>query len=195
MKDLHNTFAEMASNEREGTDFTVECTNRASNAVILAIHGGAIEEHTDKIARHIAGQDLSYYLLVGTRPAGNQRHLHIASARFDDPRAVALVRDAQTVISIHGEESNTDAFVLLGGRDAALRNRITQELQARGFTTRDAPEHLAGLDPSNICNRGLTGQGVQLEFSKVLRVRLAGDPIAMQSFVEGMRAALTYSGQ
>ena len=58
----------------------------------------------------------------------------------------------------------------LGGRDVILRDAICTGLKSAGFTSRivSSGSH-AAISPNNICNRGQTGSGVQLEITKGLR--------------------------
>jgi phage replication-related protein YjqB (UPF0714/DUF867 family) len=54
--------------------------------------------------------------------------------------------------------------------DKELGKRIQTGLEVAGFVVRihDNP-NLQGVDKRNICNRGRSGQGVQLELSRPLR--------------------------
>lgn len=72
------------------------------------------------------------------------------------------------VVTVHGCGVDGE-IVLLGGGDDALRGAIAAQLEAVGVRFDDAPARLAGADPRNICNRGRTGRGVQLEVSMGLR--------------------------
>jgi phage replication-related protein YjqB (UPF0714/DUF867 family) len=48
--------------------------------------------------------------------------------------------------------------------------RVRKELEGADFVVRRHPrKELQGLDPANICNRGTTGAGVQLELSHAVR--------------------------
>ena len=177
MADLYQSFAEMARHEVEDTDFVIEKSVRSPEVLVLAIHGGPIEKHTDLVAREIAGEEHSLYALIGKRKSGNKDHLHIRSKLYREPRVDEMLETAQAVISIHGECNTTESYVMLGGRDEALRDRISASLEKAGFMIADAKSGVKGLHPNNICNRGSSGRGgVQLEISKRLRDRLAADP-------------------
>jgi phage replication-related protein YjqB (UPF0714/DUF867 family) len=95
--------------------------------------------------------------------------LHITSTQFDEPRCLALVAQARTVVTIHGRNEE-DRIVFLGGLADGLKSRISAALNEAGFRVshRDEPS-LQGLSPENICNRGAFGVGVQLEISRGLR--------------------------
>lgn len=169
MADKYVNFHELDKSEIRDTDFCVRCEERAGTTIVIAPHGGGIEPGTSEIAEAIAGIDLSFYLFEGIKRTGN-RVLHITSTHFDEPRGMALVRASPRTISIHGEDSD-QPVAFLGGRDAALLQRIRDSLVASGFIveTHQNPA-LQGTDETNICNRGQTGRGVQLELSNALRV-------------------------
>ena len=185
----------MARHEVEGTDFVIERCVRSPEVLILAIHGGPIERHTDLVARGIAGEEHSLYVLIGKREFGNKDHLHIRSEVYREPRVEEMLETATAVISIHGESNTTESYLMLGGRDEALRDRIGASLKKAGFKIADAKDGLRGLDPNNICNRGGSGRaGVQFEISKRLRDALAADSGLLQEFVAAVRGDLGPTG-
>lgn len=76
---------------------------------------------------------------------------------------------ADYVITIHGEDSD-EPVVYLGGRDADLKSAVHAILEKNGFIAQiHRNEALQGTSPSNICNRGRRGAGLQLELSRGLR--------------------------
>jgi len=165
----YENFSDLTKKERENIDFRVSVTCRdSSSTVVLAPHGGGIEPGTSEIAREIAGDDFSFADFAGIKSSGNAR-LHLTSTNFDEPRCLKLVHAASEVLAIHGEES-ARPVVFLGGKDHELGARIGATLIAAGFTvqTHQDPE-LQGVAAYNICNRGRTGAGVQLELSRGLR--------------------------
>jgi phage replication-related protein YjqB (UPF0714/DUF867 family) len=140
----------------------------------MSPHGGGIEPGTSELAEAIAGTNLSFYAFEGIKQAGN-RHLHITSTRFDEPRCLTLLARAERVIAIHGEESKREV-AYLGGRDKDAVLRLEKELRDRSFrVSRDGPMHLQGTGRENICNRGTLNAGVQLELSDGLRRSLFQD--------------------
>jgi phage replication-related protein YjqB (UPF0714/DUF867 family) len=166
-------FHDLATRFREGSEFEVVTRQGASDAVILAIHGGRIEPGTTEIAEGVAGADHGLYLFKGRRPRANGA-LHLTSTRFDDPRALTLLAGARRVVSIHGCRGK-DPFAVVGGRDREGSWRLTAALTAAGFDLLPAPARVRGCHRHNICNRGLGGRGIQLEISAGLRERLLGD--------------------
>ncbi|MGA2237313.1 MAG: poly-gamma-glutamate hydrolase family protein [Terriglobales bacterium] len=169
MADRYKNFADLAAHEKENSDFRVRSEERHGAAAIIAPHGGGIEPGTSELAEAIAGADLSFYAFEGLKKNGNGV-LHITSSRFDEPKAVVLVNASPRVVVLHGELDCRDQVVFLGGLDERLGKRIQAELQAAGFVVRihDDP-YLQGVEKSNICNRGQSGEGVQLELSQPLR--------------------------
>ena len=167
-------FHGLAVRFREGRDFEVVARRGAGGTVILAVHGGRIEPGTAEIASAVAGSDHGLYLFRGIRPRDNAA-LHLASTRFDDPRALALVAEARKVISIHGCRGEGD-FLVIGGRDGVRRALLKSAMLAAGIHVNpQAPARILGRHRHNICNRGRDGRGVQLEISAGLRRRLLGD--------------------
>lgn len=189
MVDKYSNFAELAANERVGVDFQIRFENRGTPVAIIAPHGGRIEPGTSEIAATIAGDTLSFYAFEALRPVGERGSLHITSARFDEPQALALVGEAQKVVAIHGRADDGDPLtVSVGGLDLALRDEIEAALKAAGFVAAIVTQgRLAGQDLANICNRGTTGAGVQLELPRTLRTQLTTDPVRLRAFCDAVR--------
>jgi phage replication-related protein YjqB (UPF0714/DUF867 family) len=121
-----------------------------------------------EIAREVAGREFGLYCFEGLRPEGNDK-LHIASHRFDEPRGVRLVARARVVVAVHGCAGARQA-IYVGGLDRHLRERLIAVLRQAGFEAERATGDLAGCYASNICNRGRSGRGVQLEITGGLRL-------------------------
>jgi phage replication-related protein YjqB (UPF0714/DUF867 family) len=176
-----NTFLcydDLARNYVEDIDYAVHVTKREGSGVaVLAPHGGRIEGRTSEIARLIAGDDHRLYLFEGLLPTGdNFDCLHLASRHFDEPRALDLIADCDIVIAVHGYAS-AGPDVLLGGLNEELKREIAQALAGAGISYQMEGHRFPGTQPRNICNRGRSGAGVQLELSEGLRK--AGDWPAM----------------
>jgi phage replication-related protein YjqB (UPF0714/DUF867 family) len=192
----YHDFAALQKRFSEGDDFTIRMRGGASGILIMAPHGGKIEPGTDTIADAVAGKIHAFYAFCGVRRQGN-RTLHITSHRFNEPRAIAAVCRASTVVTIHGCRDRT-AVVYLGGRHRRMRQQLGSTLTMAGFAVRENP-NLPGLHPANVCNRGQSGMGVQLELSSGLRKHLSagGHPsgrsisnAALADFVEATRTAI-----
>ena len=186
--DRYRGFAELARETREGRDYRRVVEGRGGEIAIVAPHGGGIEPGTSEIARGlagreiaralsgreiaraVAGQEFGLYCFEGLRPEGNDE-LHIASHRFDEPTAVRLVARARVVVAVHGCAGVHQA-VYVGGLDRHLRERLIAVLRQAGFEAERATGDLAGCYASNICNRGRSGRGVQLEITGGLRLAM-----------------------
>jgi phage replication-related protein YjqB (UPF0714/DUF867 family) len=168
--DAYRSFEELSKAEKEDVDFRVLTVRRkGSGTVIVAPHGGAIEPGTSEVAIEVAGADLSLALFEGIKPEGGNRGLHLTSTNFDEPRCIQLVLGADTIVAIHGEAS-AESFVFLGGRNDKLGAQLTAVLKRRGYAVEiHGNTDLHGLSEKNICNRGRSRAGVQLELSRGLR--------------------------
>jgi phage replication-related protein YjqB (UPF0714/DUF867 family) len=171
MADKYRNFAELAGNEDENADFQIRSRVCHGTPVVIAPHGGGIEPGTSELADAVAGADLSFYAFEGTKRTGNGA-LHVTSGRFDEPQGIALVAASPRVVALHGENSR-NPIVFLGGLDKELGATIRTSLEVERFVVRHCENlNLQGLDKNNICNRGQTGRGVQLELSYGLRSSL-----------------------
>lgn len=165
--DVYGSFEALSRRERRGVDFRLWIRDRGSACSVVAPHGGRIEPGTSALARAIAGGRYNCYCFEGLKYRGNRR-LHITSHRFDEPRALELLARSRWVVVIHG---CTDArpLVYTGGLDRELKTAVDGALRAGGVPVAAAPDGLRGLNPRNICNRGATRRGFQLEVSRGLR--------------------------
>jgi phage replication-related protein YjqB (UPF0714/DUF867 family) len=162
------SFSELTRHETQDRDFRIVRFDRAgSAAVILAPHGGAIEAGTSEIAAMIAGPDHSLFCFEGLKSGSRSRDLHITSHRFDHPDCLALTARHPVVLSIHGCRGHRQIFV--GGRDDKLSERLSSRLELAGFDVLAEGHRYPGRHPQNVCNRGSTGRGAQLEFTFDLR--------------------------
>lgn len=163
------SFADLAAAYERDKDYRIVRVPRAGSATaVLAPHGGGIEAYTADIARGIAGDDFGLYLFEGLLRAGNFAALHLSSEWFDESECLDMLESCDRVVSVHGCGLPGEV-VLLGGRDDTLRAAIAERLSAAGLACEDAPAGLAATDPRNICNRGRSRRGVQLEVSMALR--------------------------
>lgn len=166
-RDKYRSFAELSAAARPGIDYRIRA-RMGGPTLVLAPHGGNIELGTTELAEAIAADDHSFYTFESLRDSRNA-DLHLTSARYDEPRCLAMLADSDVVLTIHGEQRLSEV-ALVGGLDAARCARITEALRAHGFAAQciDRPE-LHGRAPTNVCNRGRSRAGVQLEISKGLR--------------------------
>jgi phage replication-related protein YjqB (UPF0714/DUF867 family) len=171
MPDKYLDFDHLSRNETSGIDYAISVRRLSDAFAIVAPHGGGIEPGTSEIADAIAGGEFCFYAFGGLKTSGNT-NLHITSTRFDEPMCLALIRQSDVVLTIHGEDSDADGKpVFMGGRNAELGVCLGAALAANGFDVRTHPDPLLqGLDPKNLCNRGgKSRRGVQLELSRSVR--------------------------
>jgi phage replication-related protein YjqB (UPF0714/DUF867 family) len=187
----YRSFRELADCEVDGQDYRIRIELRDPHVLIMAPHGGKIEPTTAEIAEAIAGVDYSFYSFEGFKKDGNSV-LHIESHLFDEPRALEAVEKADIVITVHGQIDQKEEFVMVGGLHDRLRSRIKQQLEAGGFQTRPPTEGLMGTDPQNICNRGKSRQGVQLEVSRRVRDVLRTDKDRLLVFADAVRKGIQH---
>jgi phage replication-related protein YjqB (UPF0714/DUF867 family) len=162
-------FADLEKHCRRGRDFEILIRRQpASRVAIVAPHAGRIEQGTSQIARAIAGEDFNLYLLEGIRRWRNYQALHLTSHLFDEPECLALIATCAVVLTVHGCKGKQPR-VALGGLDAGLRSRLTDSFTRAGIPVVPEPHRFPATHPRNICNRGLSGRGVQLEISGSLR--------------------------
>ncbi|MFC1857081.1 poly-gamma-glutamate hydrolase family protein [Thermodesulfobacteriota bacterium] len=190
MKDKYKNFQQLREYQIPGRDFEIETTDRRSPILVIAPHGGRIELYTTELAQLIAGDDFSFYSFKGTRKSGNMEFLHITSHCFDEPRAIRMARLADIVLAIHGKKKKQKEFTMVGGRHESLCCRIKTSLTREGFAVELPGKSVAAGHPSNICNRGRAGKGVQLELSLQLRQSLQSHPQKCQNFAEAVRSVL-----
>ena len=188
MADKFPNFAELKASEPESS-YHIEVRVKGTAVALIAPHGGKIEPGTSEICRSVAGNDFTYYLFEG-RKSSNNRDLHITSSRFDEPQALSIAGAALVVVTFHGQQG-VDQFINVGGRAEVLCNAMIESLNSAGFSaSRHKNPMLQGRDSNNICNRGSSRQGIQLEISRALREHLKKDRRAMNNFSEAVRSVL-----
>jgi phage replication-related protein YjqB (UPF0714/DUF867 family) len=185
MKRLHQTrmgsnvtgchnFAQLRRLAQVDVDYRIRHRRGASGLLVMAPHAGGIEPGTGRIADALAGREHAFYCLEGLKASGN-RALHIASSRFDEPRAERMLAEATWVLSIHGCRETTP-LIWVGGGDTKRARDFIRILQQAGWPARPCLRSgLHGRRPDNICNRGRARAGIQLEISQGLRRIIFGD--------------------
>ena len=168
-------FRILQRSARWGRDYVIMHRMGPSGLLVMAPHGGGIEPGTDDIADAVAGRQHAFYSFRGTKRQGNHT-LHLTSDRFDEPLALTMAAKADWVLAIHGCR-DVEPVVWVGGRDRHRADRIIHVLQVNAIPAqRCRRPGLQGLHPGNICNRGSSGAGVQLELSAGLRQMLFRAP-------------------
>ncbi|EKD23822.1 MAG: hypothetical protein ACD_81C00176G0003 [uncultured bacterium] len=189
MIDTYRAFEDLAAHMQEGQDYRIVTKKRNSPYLIAGIHGGRIEPFTSNIAESIAGEEYDVYLFEGIREKDNAQ-LHITSAYFNEPQALDMVRVAEIVIAIHGKHDTEDEFVMVGGLCEKLVQQIQEQLRAVDITIKPFDERMHPESFENICNRGMSGGGVELEISRKLRDALQEDEGLYRLFINAIRRAI-----
>lgn len=167
--DKHANFASLSADETEGVDYRFNIVERSHCGIaILAPHGGSIERRTSAISSSIAGEDFNLYQFEGLDPNGSFEVLHITSHRFDEPRCLSLIEKCDVVVAVHGCGGDENV-VMLGGLDTALAKRFSEAIEPTGVRVLTDGHAYPGTRTDNICNRGHSGRGVQVEFTDALR--------------------------
>jgi len=164
--DIYDNFDEMHQNEGEEA-YEIALHDRQSPVTIVAPHGGNIELGTTELAQLIAGETFNFYSFIAHKDQ-DSADLHITSHNFDEPLCLALLKRSQQVITVHGFKFDR-AMIYLGGLNHELKIQIRQALLAESLPVADDHPKYQGIHPDNICNRSLSGMGVQLEISRHLR--------------------------
>jgi phage replication-related protein YjqB (UPF0714/DUF867 family) len=192
MADHYRDFnALMADKKIEGVHYRIRIADLGTPIVVIAPHGGKIEPGTSEVAAAIAVDQFSLYCFEGVQKEFSG-DLHITSEHFDEPQACRLVHAADTVVAVHGRVDRDDPrSTWLGGLDQRRRDKIAESLEAAGFAAKTTGHVFPGQKPSNICNRGRSGAGIQLELPKCLRDQLRRDSERLSAFADAVRRVLT----
>lgn len=190
MADRFANFTQLRSEMQEGIDFQISILIGSDpRLLVIAPHAGKIEPMTSEMSRTIAGNDYSCYLFEGKRPAKN-KELHITSHNFDEPRALEALEQCDIALGIHGRLDRGDkTSIWIGGLDQRFIGLLELELGAAGFQTKVDGHAFPAREPQNVCNRGKSKRGAQLELPPTMRDHLKGDPEHMERFANAVRTA------
>ena len=189
MSDTFTSFAKLAAVCTEGVDYRISGLDRGAAVLVMAPHGGTIEPGTSELAHAVAEPQFNVYEFKGLQRGAFAR-LHLTSTRFDEPKCLQMLTTAARVVTIHGLARPGKA-ILVGGLDTPLRKAVVWGLQDAGFDAAEATEGAyAAQDPRNICNRGPSGRGVQLEIERGLRDELRHDHDVLTRLSHSIRSAI-----
>lgn len=165
--DRFHSFDELRQHAIQDRDYRITVIERGSPVTVAAIHGGGIEPGTSELARAIAGEEFNCYLFEGLRPDSNE-DLHISSIYFNEPRCLELLRSSQVAVTVHGCAVPAQVSYI-GGRHEAVKTALISRFRQAGWVAHNGKGALSGSYLDNLCNRGQSGIGVQLEFSQGMR--------------------------
>ncbi len=191
MVDTYKNFSELSRERQEGTDFKIKAEDSLDKSIaFVAPHGGKIECRTSEVAIQSANGVFCLYLFEGVMVKNNYKLLHITSHNFDEPKALELVSKCGAVVGVHGRRDKGDkGTIYLGGLDVKLIKLIETELKNCDFKTKCSGHEFPAKNKYNICNRGISGKGAQIELPVSLRKRLSNDSFAMGSLSGALHRA------
>ena len=154
--DKYPDFRTLAAYEKQDQDYRIRIRDRGARISIVVPHGGRIEPGTSMTAEHIAGSIFNWYCFEGIKETDN-RDLHIASHRFDEPRALDLIASSDVVVTVHACK-DPEQILYLGGRFSSLASVLGADLKLSGIAVSQHPK-FKGIHPGNICNLGRLKRG------------------------------------
>ncbi|RAI52231.1 hypothetical protein DOO74_18355 [Rhodobacteraceae bacterium AsT-22] len=102
-----------------------------------------------------------------------------------------VVAGAQTVVGIHGCRNGEGAdLILLGGLDHRLLKIVQGHLIRAGCRCLASGHKFPATNRFNICNRGKSGRGVQIELPWDMRQSFLKTPQERKEFIGAIQAAL-----
>nr|WP_204179836.1 poly-gamma-glutamate hydrolase family protein [Staphylococcus sp. GDY8P76P] len=167
-QDYYKSMTELYNDTTEGIDWKKDTRNVGKSVLIVAPHGGNIEQGTSELTKLVANNgDFDYFSFEAIRPSNNTQ-LHVTSTNYDDATLHEMIQDRTATISIHGAQGE-EQLVYLGGYQSPLRDAIQSQLELKGFVVKIPPEYLGGLSNANFINKVEESTGVQLELTTALR--------------------------
>jgi len=191
MADRFSSFAALAEVYKKNVDYSIYARPvDGSRLLVIAPHGGGIEPGTSELTKAIAGSEHSLYLFEGLMQSHN-KHLHITSHNFDETCALKMVSDCDVAIGIHGRcDRDDETGVYLGGLDEEFKECLDQSIRDAGFETKMDGHDFPAEKKLNICNRGLSEKGAQIEIPKTLRDEFLKDEGQLERFANSIRQAI-----
>jgi len=161
--------------------------------VVIAPHGGFIEQHTDTQAQHLAQQlpsnCVSVWICKGFKKGGGAfARWHITSTDISEesfPKLKSVYgRGFEYAVAFHGFGGDDEKpSICIGGRtvDATLKQKIKEEIEGevrrfgvQVFMDNECPEAINGDKKNNIVNR-LSKNGLQIEQSEKFRTTMVDE--------------------
>jgi len=192
LADMFRSYDELSKKMTEGKDYQIVAVaeNRSSNIAIVAPHGGEIEHGTSEIAKETAANSYRLYLFEGIMKKDNFAHLHITSHRFFETRCLGLIAGCEVVLAVHGRRDKKDPKTTeVSGLNDNLIDAIIRHLRAAGFAAAPGTEFPA-KETTNICNRGRSRKGAQIEIPSTLRRLLERETERRSLFTGALRNAI-----
>lgn len=168
IKDKYQSMTQLESETVEGVDWKKDTRDNGTKVLIVAPHGGSIEQGTTEATKALAKKgNYDYFSFEAIRPKNNTE-LHVTSTHYDDPTLNQMIQNRTATISIHGA-AGTDQIIYLGGPPSTLRDEMETQLKSSGFTVMAPLDYIGGVKKNNFINREENNTGVQLELTTALR--------------------------
>lgn len=195
---INAQVAAVGLNDAEAEDYSEFIEHLSDNdynskLVVIAPHGGFIEQHTDTQAQHL-GQQLpsncvSVWMCKGFKKGGGAfARWHITSTDISEesfPKLKSVYgRGFEYAVAFHGfGGDDKKPSICIGGRtvDATLKQKIKEEIEGevhrfgvQVFMDNECPEAINGDKKNNIVNR-LSKNGLQIEQSEKVRTTMVDE--------------------
>jgi phage replication-related protein YjqB (UPF0714/DUF867 family) len=195
---INPQVAAVGLNDAEAEDYSefiehLSDSDYNSKLVVIAPHGGFIEQHTDTQAQHLAQQlpsnCVSVWMCKGFKQGGGAfARWHITSTDISEesfPKLKSVYgRDFEYAVAFHGFGGDDEKpSICIGGRtvDATLKQKIKEEIEGevrrfgvQVFMDNECPEAINGDKKNNIVNR-LSKNGLQIEQSEKVRTTMVDE--------------------
>src|SRR5699024_710576 len=103
-QDYYKSMTELYKDTTEGIDWKKDTRNVGKSVLIVAPHGGNIEQGTSELTKLVANNgDFDYFSFEAIRPSNNTQ-LHVTSTNYDDATLHEMIQDRTATISIHGAQ-------------------------------------------------------------------------------------------
>ncbi|NWK84615.1 poly-gamma-glutamate hydrolase family protein [Staphylococcus sp. GSSP0090] len=166
--DYYSSMTELYNDTKEGVDWKKDTRDTGKSVLIVAPHGGNIEQGTTELTKLVANNgNFDYFSFEAIRPSNNTQ-LHVTSTHYDDATLHDMIQDRSATISIHGAQGD-EQIVYLGGLKSSLRDAIQSQLEGKGFNVKVPPEYIGGANSNNFINKIEGSTGIQLELTTALR--------------------------
>ncbi len=177
----NKSFKDIQKNYKQGEEYEINKSFKKGAPLIIAIHGGRIEEGTSELLHAVAQDNFSYYeFKAKAAPDYNPQilqsgYLHLTSHRFDDPDLIQLANKSNYCLSLHGyPATKAKADFCVGGGNKKLRVKLVSSL-TKSFPDLKTCELCCppyrGLHKNNVVNL-CKQKGIQIEMSPRLRRKL-----------------------
>ena len=109
-QDYYKSMTELYNDTTEGIDWKKDTRNVGKSVLIVAPHGGNLEQGTSELTKLVANNgDFDYFSFEAIRPSNNTQ-LHVTSTNYDDATLHDMIQDRTATISIHGARGKNNSY-------------------------------------------------------------------------------------